>query len=125
MSHSEVDTSTSHQNESSSETGTLSKKDHTPMSQKICKYPGIESVIHGNGAVAHVMGHVCGGVIGYPITPSTEIVERMSKRLPLVGGLFVQMEDEIASSIAIQGAVWGGKKYITVSSGPGISRRFS
>lgn len=58
---------------------------------------------------------------GYPITPSTEIVERLAKRLPLVGGLFVQMEDEIASSIAIQGAVWGGKKAITVSSGPGIS----
>ena len=39
------------------------------------KYPGIATVIHGNGAVAHVMGHVCGGVIGYPITPSTEISE--------------------------------------------------
>ena len=42
---------------------------------KTTKYPGIPSVIHGNGAVAHVMGHVCGGVIGYPITPSTEIAE--------------------------------------------------
>ena len=39
------------------------------------KYPGISSVIHGNGAVAHVMSNVCGGVIGYPITPSTEIAE--------------------------------------------------
>jgi len=39
------------------------------------KYPGIETVINGNGAVAHVMTHVCGGVIGYPITPSTEIAE--------------------------------------------------
>ena len=39
------------------------------------KYPGIPTVIHGNGAVAHVMSHVCGGVIGYPITPSTEISE--------------------------------------------------
>lgn len=39
------------------------------------KYPGTRSVIHGNGAVAHVMRHVCGGVIGYPITPSTEIAE--------------------------------------------------
>ena len=39
------------------------------------RYPGIPSVIHGNGAVAEVMGHVCGGVIGYPITPSTEISE--------------------------------------------------
>ena len=45
------------------------------VQKKACKYPGIETVIHGNGAVAHVMGHVCGGVIGYPITPSTEISE--------------------------------------------------
>jgi len=37
------------------------------------KYPGTPDVINGNGAVAHVMRHVCGGVIGYPITPSTEI----------------------------------------------------
>jgi pyruvate-ferredoxin/flavodoxin oxidoreductase len=39
------------------------------------KYPGTPVVIHGNGAVAHVMQQVCGGVIGYPITPSTEISE--------------------------------------------------
>jgi 2-oxoglutarate ferredoxin oxidoreductase subunit alpha len=58
---------------------------------------------------------------GYPITPSTEVVERLASRFPSVGGLFVQMEDEIASSIAIQGAVWGGAKAICVSSGPGIS----
>ncbi|SNX49657.1 hypothetical protein VTH8203_03305 [Vibrio thalassae] len=38
-------------------------------------YPGLTTVIHGNGAVAHVMDYVCGGVIGYPITPSTEISE--------------------------------------------------
>ena len=45
------------------------------MKAKKAKYPGIPSVIHGNGAVAHVMSQVCGGVIGYPITPSTEIAE--------------------------------------------------
>ncbi len=39
------------------------------------QYPGTLTVINGNGAVAHVMSHVCGGVIGYPITPSTEISE--------------------------------------------------
>ena len=43
---------------------------------------------------------------GYPITPSTEIVERFSSRIPTVGGTFIQMEDELAASIAIQGAVW-------------------
>ncbi|MCP4246243.1 MAG: 2-oxoacid:acceptor oxidoreductase subunit alpha, partial [bacterium] len=63
----------------------------------------------------------CNFVAGYPITPSTEIVERLAWRFPSVGGRFIQMEDEIASSIAIQGAVWGGAKAMTVSSGPGIS----
>lgn len=63
----------------------------------------------------------CRFVAGYPITPSTEIVERFAARIPLVGGVFIQMEDEIASSIAIQGAVWAGKKVMTVTSGPGLS----
>jgi 2-oxoglutarate ferredoxin oxidoreductase subunit alpha len=58
---------------------------------------------------------------GYPITPSTEVVERFASRIPTVGGLFVQMEDELAASIAIQGAVWGGAKAFTVTSGPGFS----
>jgi 2-oxoglutarate/2-oxoacid ferredoxin oxidoreductase subunit alpha len=58
---------------------------------------------------------------GYPITPSTEIVERFASRVPTVGGVFIQMEDELAASIAIQGAVWGGLKAFTVTSGPGFS----
>ena len=63
----------------------------------------------------------CRFVAGYPITPSTEVVERFASRIPMVGGVFIQMEDEIASSIAIQGAVWGGKKVMSVTSGPGLS----
>jgi 2-oxoglutarate/2-oxoacid ferredoxin oxidoreductase subunit alpha len=63
----------------------------------------------------------CRFVAGYPITPSTEVVERIASRFPAVGGMFIQMEDEIASSIAIQGAVWGGAKSMTVTSGPGFS----
>lgn len=63
----------------------------------------------------------CRFVAGYPITPSTEVVERISVRIPAVGGMFIQMEDEIASSIAIQGAVWAGTKAMTVTSGPGFS----
>lgn len=63
----------------------------------------------------------CRFVAGYPITPSTEVVERIAERFPLVGGIFIQLEDEIASSIAIQGAVWAGKKAMTVTSGPGFS----
>src|SRR4051812_9376016 len=58
---------------------------------------------------------------GYPITPSTEVVERFAWRIPTVGGTFIQMEDELAASIAIQGAVWGGAKAFTVTSGPGFS----
>jgi 2-oxoglutarate ferredoxin oxidoreductase subunit alpha len=58
---------------------------------------------------------------GYPITPSTEIVERFAARVPTVGGCFIQMEDELAASIALQGAVWGGAKAFTVTSGPGFS----
>ena len=63
----------------------------------------------------------CRFISGYPITPSTEVVERFSRRIPTVGGVFIQMEDEVASSIALQGAVWGGLKAMTVTSGPGLS----
>ena len=86
---------------------------------------GIQSgVFFMNGDAACAEGAICAGCrfsAGYPITPSTEIVENLARRFPLVGGLFVQMEDEIASSIAILGAAWGGAKALTVSSGPGIS----
>ena len=63
----------------------------------------------------------CRFAAGYPITPSTEIVERFAARIPKIGGVFIQMEDELASSIAILGAVWAGKKAFTVTSGPGFS----
>jgi 2-oxoglutarate ferredoxin oxidoreductase subunit alpha len=63
----------------------------------------------------------CRFAAGYPITPSTEVVERLSQRFPYVGGVFIQMEDELASSIAILGAVWAGAKAVTVTSGPGFS----
>ena len=63
----------------------------------------------------------CRFVAGYPITPSTEVVERIALRFPEVGGVFIQMEDELASSIAIAGAAWGGLKAMTVTSGPGFS----
>jgi len=58
---------------------------------------------------------------GYPITPASEIAERMSERLPLLDGVFVQFEDEIASMAAILGASWAGAKAMTATSGPGIS----
>ncbi|MBW2562114.1 MAG: 2-oxoacid:acceptor oxidoreductase subunit alpha [Deltaproteobacteria bacterium] len=58
---------------------------------------------------------------GYPITPSTETAERFSERIPKVGGVFIQMEDELASIASLIGAAWGGKKPMTVTSGPGFS----
>jgi 2-oxoglutarate ferredoxin oxidoreductase subunit alpha len=58
---------------------------------------------------------------GYPITPATEVAERMSRRLPQVGGLYIQMEDEMASMAAVLGASWGGVKAMTSTSGPGFS----
>jgi len=58
---------------------------------------------------------------GYPITPSTEVMEHMAKRLPMIGGKFLQMEDEIASLCAIIGASLTGHKVMTATSGPGFS----
>lgn len=58
---------------------------------------------------------------GYPITPSSEITEHLARRLPQIGGKFIQMEDEIASLCAIIGASLTGHKVMTATSGPGFS----
>lgn len=63
----------------------------------------------------------CRFFAGYPITPATEIAETLSRRLPQVGGKFIQMEDEIASIAAVIGASVGGAKAMTATSGPGFS----
>jgi 2-oxoglutarate ferredoxin oxidoreductase subunit alpha len=63
----------------------------------------------------------CRFFAGYPITPATEIAERMSVRLPQVSGKYVQMEDELASMNAVLGASWAGVKAMTATSGPGFS----
>ncbi len=63
----------------------------------------------------------CRFFAGYPITPATEIAERMSERLPEVGGTYIQMEDELASIAAVLGASWAGVKAMTATSGPGFS----
>jgi len=78
--------------------------------------------IQGNEAC--VEGALYAGVeffAGYPITPSTEIAEILSERLPAGGGKFIQMEDEIASMCAIVGASLTGRKVMTATSGPGFS----
>ena len=71
----------------------------------------------GEGAMAAG----CRFVAGYPITPSTEVVERISRRFPMMGGTFIQMEDELASMAAVTGGAWTGTKCMTVTSGPGFS----
>lgn len=63
----------------------------------------------------------CRFFAGYPITPATEIAERMSVRLPQMEGKYVQMEDELASMNAVLGASWAGVKSMTATSGPGFS----
>ena len=92
------------------------------------KYPGIPSVIHGNGAIAEVMGHVCGGVIGYPITPSTEISE-IYEAFRAGGGcnvwghhpFFFEPEGEHSAQSGALGAALTGGKYISnASSSQGI-----
>ena len=63
----------------------------------------------------------CRFYAGYPITPSSELMERMAVRLREAGGAFIQMEDEIASISAVIGASWAGAKAMTATSGPGFS----
>lgn len=63
----------------------------------------------------------CRFFAGYPITPATEIAERMSERMPEVGGTYIQMEDELGSMAAVLGASWSGVKSMTATSGPGFS----
>ncbi|HEC00167.1 MAG: 2-oxoacid:acceptor oxidoreductase subunit alpha [Emcibacter sp.] len=78
--------------------------------------------LQGNHACA--LGAVAAGCrfyAGYPITPSSEVAERLAKELPKVGGVFLQMEDEIASIAATLGASMGGVKAMTATSGPGFS----
>lgn len=78
-------------------------------------------LLQGNEACAE--GALLAGVkffAGYPITPSSEIAENMARKLPKIGGKFIQMEDEIASMAAVIGASIAGLKSLTATSGPGM-----
>ncbi|MEO0087793.1 MAG: 2-oxoacid:acceptor oxidoreductase subunit alpha, partial [candidate division WOR-3 bacterium] len=76
------------------------------------------------GNIACAEGALAGGCrfyAGYPITPSSEIMEHMARRLKEVNGYFIQMEDEIASICSVIGASWSGIKAMTATSGPGFT----
>ena len=105
-----------------------SKSQPNPDLKAQVPFPGIESVMHGNGAVAHVMEHVCDGVIGYPITPSTEISE-IYEAYRASGGInvwerrpfFFEPEGEHSAQSGAMGAALTGGKYISnASSSQGI-----
>lgn len=81
-----------------------------------------QRLIQGNEACAHAALYAgCNFYAGYPITPSSEVMEILSYEMPRLGRTFIQMEDEIASISAIIGAAWGGAKALTATSGPGFS----
>jgi 2-oxoglutarate ferredoxin oxidoreductase subunit alpha len=83
---------------------------------------GTLKLLQGNEACAEGALYAgCTFFAGYPITPSTEVAEYLARRLPLIGGVILQMEDEIASVGAIIGASLAGKKAMTATSGPGFS----
>jgi 2-oxoglutarate ferredoxin oxidoreductase subunit alpha len=79
-------------------------------------------LVQGNEAICE--GAIAAGVrfyVGYPITPCTEVAEQMSIRQPQVGGVYLQMEDEVGSIHAAMGASLTGAKAMTATAGPGIS----
>jgi len=91
------------------------------MAEKRTVFTGMHFV---NGDVACAEGAIAAGCrffAGYPITPATEIAERMALRLPQVGGAFIQFEDELGSMAAVVGASYSGVKAMTATSGPGFS----
>ncbi|HBX69890.1 MAG TPA: 3-methyl-2-oxobutanoate dehydrogenase subunit beta [Chloroflexi bacterium] len=81
-----------------------------------------KQLLKGNEAFAEAAIRAgCEGFFGYPITPSTEFLEHMAKRMPELGRAFVQAESEVAAINMVYGAVCTGKRAMTASSSPGIS----
>jgi 2-oxoglutarate ferredoxin oxidoreductase subunit alpha len=84
--------------------------------------PGGRYFFSGNEAVAEgAISAGCRFFGGYPITPSSEIMERIAARFPETGGVFIQMEDELGSIASVIGASWAGARAMTATSGPGFS----
>ncbi|MEK7848109.1 MAG: 2-oxoacid:acceptor oxidoreductase subunit alpha [Chloroflexota bacterium] len=92
------------------------------MPQPRRAFPSGAHLMMGNMALSEgALAAGCRFFAGYPITPANEVSEYLSRRMTEVGGVFIQMEDEIAAIGAIIGAVWGGVKAMTATSGPGFS----
>lgn len=83
--------------------------------------PGSHYLSGNEAAALGALAAGCRFYAGYPITPSSEIMESLATALPEAGGHFIQMEDEIASISAVIGASWAGVKAMTATSGPGLS----
>lgn len=94
------------------------------MPSRWVKSPFPKGTYYFSGNEAAAEGAIAAGCrfyAGYPITPSSELMERMAVRLKEIGGVFIQMEDEIASISATIGASWAGARAMTATSGPGFS----
>ena len=92
------------------------------LQEEIHIMSGVAKLTQGNEAMA--LGALYAGAdfyAGYPITPSSEVAEVCSRKMPETGGMFLQMEDEIASICAVVGASAAGAKAFTATSGPGFS----
>jgi 2-oxoglutarate ferredoxin oxidoreductase subunit alpha len=84
-------------------------------------HPGAHFLMGDAACAEGAIAAGCRFFAGYPITPASEVMIRVVERFPDVGGVFVQMEDEIGSISAVVGAVWAGAKAMTATSGPGLS----
>lgn len=94
------------------------------MPSRLVKTPLTKGSYYFSGNEAAAEGALAAGCrfyAGYPITPSSELMERMAYRLPRLSGVFIQMEDEIASISSVIGASWAGAKAMTATAGPGFS----
>ena len=84
-------------------------------------FPGRHFMSGNQACVWGALTAGCRFYAGYPITPSSDIIEAMARELPKLNGHFLQMEDEIASAMALAGGSWAGVKSMTATSGPGFS----
>lgn len=91
------------------------------MRSKKLKDSGVKLMQGNEACAAGALAADCKFMAGYPITPATEIPEYLSSKMFAEGGVFMQMEDELASINAVIGASWGGARAMTATSGPGFT----